>query len=649
MPIGSSHEYPAHRAAHLARALATPVPASPWSARFPNPADICFNYRKLLDQPGGIGNAAKPNLKIAIVGAGMTGLSAAREAYRSGFRNITVFEASNTIGGRHRTVTDVAGQGLGTEYCPLEMGAMRMPLFNVAGQEPKDGMSLLAYYATMFCLSHEYFPNPGSKYVNGTGVYLQEGILDSKEPTLSIWENFDGDTPPPGALARSVYDKWNVFSKRMTDVVSSKYGSVEWEPLWAAMVQFYENIAFRDLVQMKAIEAWSKDKPGNFGGIGFTQAESDVFYSIGFGDGSWGAFYDLGALWPIRIAIMGYASQLQLFHGRYTSDGTFNPGPYADKLTLKDSAGNTFDGPKYRGIRCLDDCMLFLPVPETQQSFYDFCMQAKTSRLMMSHSVVGLDKQPSGQIRVRYDNTQASTTAEEDFDAVLVTVPSWIMELTMPLTGFTKEMMPTEVVRAYKRAHWGPSVKVFAPLKPEFFDQKKIPQILVTDTFLHDVYAYKYGVGDYKFPCICMSYTWEDDSEKFASMRDDAAVVDKIVDELDRLLMRSTNVQERISPYILKEHSVVQRWSEDGYAKGCAHFYRSGGYADAVRLTSYTSRYSEKSGLYLAGEAYSPDGGWTEPCFRGAADTVIHLLKNTGSTYNGGFTLADYPKVYVPE
>ncbi|RYH20364.1 MAG: amine oxidase, partial [Alcaligenaceae bacterium] len=227
----------------------------------------------------------------------------------------------------------------------------------------------------------------------------------------------------------------------------------------------------------------------------------------------------------------------------------------------------------------------------------------------------------------------------------------WVMEMSMPLTGFTKDMVPPEVTRAYKRAHWGPSVKVYAPLKPSFFTDpsNKIPQILVTDTFLHDVYAYKYGVGDYEFPCILMSYTWEDDSEKFASLRDDAAIIDKIVDELDRILMRSTNIKQSISPYILKEHGVVQRWSEDGYAKGCAKFYRAGGYADAARLAAYTGKYSDKSGLYLAGEGYSLDGGWTEPCFRGAADTVIHLLKNTASKFNGGFTLADYPSIYVPD
>ena len=73
-------------------------------------------------------------------------------------------------------------------------------------------------------------------------------------------------------------------------------------------------------------------------------------------------------------------------------------------------------------------------------------------------------------------------------------------------------MLPESVVRAYKTAHWETSCKVYAPLKKSFLNgDTKIPQVLVTDTVVHDVYAYSYN-RDYAYDCIWLSYTWEDDA-----------------------------------------------------------------------------------------------------------------------------------------
>ncbi|RYH64533.1 MAG: hypothetical protein EON54_06320 [Alcaligenaceae bacterium] len=107
MTIGSSYEYPAHRATALRRALAQPALATNWSVPFPNPPDLCFDYRKLVEG-GPVATPKDKALKIGIIGAGMTGLTAARELFRCGFDDITVFESSDRIAGRHRTITDVA-------------------------------------------------------------------------------------------------------------------------------------------------------------------------------------------------------------------------------------------------------------------------------------------------------------------------------------------------------------------------------------------------------------------------------------------------------------------------------------------------------------------------------------------------------------
>ncbi|WP_308821672.1 FAD-dependent oxidoreductase [Pseudomonas japonica] len=102
MTIGSSFDHPAHLGGHA------PEPDS-WAARYPNPPDLCFDYRRLLEQPGGIGTAADLQRRIAIIGGGIAGLCAARELVRMGFERVTLIEQSTRLGGRHLTLVDKDG------------------------------------------------------------------------------------------------------------------------------------------------------------------------------------------------------------------------------------------------------------------------------------------------------------------------------------------------------------------------------------------------------------------------------------------------------------------------------------------------------------------------------------------------------------
>lgn len=175
----------------------------------------------------------------------------------------------------------------------------------------------------------------------------------------------------------------------------------------------------------------------------------------------------------------------------------------------------------------------------------------------------------------------------------------------------------------------------------------RIPQILITDSFVHDVYAYRYNER-YAYDCILLSYTWEDDATKLASFTDMELGV-KCLKELDRILLRCTNIGEPISPYVDSRNIRVQRWVTDSNALGCAKLYRAGTYYDAVNLMKYNRELSWRSGLYLVGESFSVDAGWSEPCLRTAIDAVINICHFTSAIYNGGFTLEDYPHYRLQE
>lgn len=639
MTIGSTYNHPAD----IAAALVDNPPG--WSARFPNPPDLCFDYRRLLEQDGGIARAQRAEHRICIVGAGVTGLTAARELLRCGFTHITLIEKSHRIGGRHMTVVNNARPGAAPST-PFEMGAMRMPLFNRTGEAPKDGRSLMAYYASQFDLRLSDFPNPGTPAVRSTGIYLREGLLDGEgAPTLLIWNNPDGQTPPPTATLQQVHEKWRAFAERMAATVALAYAGEDWEDLWAAIVERYQAVSFRDLVRLPAIEAWSPQTPGDFGGLGMSAAESAIFYAIGIGDGSWGAFYDVCSLYPLRTAIFGFSSHLQLVHGRVDAGGIPLHAPVKANQRVQDSRGLAFASPSYLGLAALDECLLFMPVEPVGVSPYEH-LRARPSGLLTDSAVAGLRKLPNGQIRVQYlwhvSDPQSSAFQTEDFDSVIVTLPSWLIETSVRLEDFTPAMLPRRIIDAYKTAHWETSCKVYAPLKKSFLQRNQpIPQILVTDSFIHDVYAYGYN-DHYAYDCILLSYTWEDDATKLASFSD-AQLVEKCVQELDRILLRCTNVQAPLSPYVDTRNAWVQRWVTDRNAMGCAKLYRAGTYYDALSLMQYSREHAHHSGLYLAGESFSVDAGWTEPCLRTAVDAVINLCNNTSAVFNGGFSMAVYP------
>ncbi|MGY3174453.1 tryptophan 2-monooxygenase [Pseudomonas sp. TE12234] len=643
MTIGSSYNYPSYIAKEATRTKRSAK--NKWAVRFPNPPDLCFDYRALVEQKNGIAKATDPQHKICIIGAGVTGLTAARELYRCGFTHISLIEQSRRIGGRHLTVP--GSRNSAASHTPFEMGAMRMPFFNRVDEPPTEGRSLMAYYANQFELAFSDFANPGSQWVNSTGIYLREGSMGGgSAPQMLIWKNEDGVTPPPGDELQKVYSKWKAFADRMTRHVAELYASPEWEAIWASIVEKYESVSFRDLVSMPALEAWDDRSPGDFGGMGMSAQESAIFYAIGIGDGSWGAFYDVCCLYPLRTAIFGFSSQLQLIHGRVDSNGDPLDSPYLNNEAVFDSMGQSFDRPRYIGLAALDECLLFMKTDETGKSIYEHSLE-RSNGLLTDSSVTKLEKLPNQKIRVYYNwkHSQPEQIQEQfdDFDSVIMTLPSWLIETRIKLENFTQEMLPFETINAYKTAHWETSCKVFAPLKKSFLSKNtNIPQAIVTDSFIHDVYTYRYN-DNYSYDCILLSYTWEDDATKLASFSDQE-LVSKCTEELDRILMNSANVQEKISPYISIDQAVVQRWITDKNALGCAKLYRPGTYYDAVGLMKYNRDFAHVSGLYLSGESFSVDAGWTEPCFRGAVDAVIHICNKTTATFNGGFSLSDYPQ-----
>lgn len=620
--------------------------ADEWRFVWPNASDFNFNYYRLLNTPDGTNFAQckkGKKTRIAVIGAGVAGLTAARELFRSGYTDIHIYEASDRISGR---TYSIKGEGQDTAF---EMGAMRMPFFPAPGSKN----SVLDFYREQYDVATQPFPNPGSSVVKTTGIYLNEGYgpnpnpANPPAPEMLMWEG--GGNPPTAAL-KEVYDIWNAFTQLVTPVLQEEYGKSpeEWTSFWQSMVDNYWNKNFRELTYMPRVAKYDPAKKGFFGGLGMNQKQSSLFYTIGAGDGSWGAFYDISCLYVIRTLLFGFGTNHQLIKGLFTKDGKFKGGPEHDGKP-RDSHGRPLTPPQYIGVQSFAECMFYEPVKSANETNGISLYQALSHsgfgvRLWTATKVKSIVKQKDGSILIGSRATGAHSDEHITYDAVIQTVPTWAIEMSMG-TDFPLTEVPLEVTQSVRNSHWISSCKVFFPLKERYWEQGKIPQIIATDTYLQGVYAYAVD-SDKRNPGVLLaSYTWEDGANKFLPDMDKKELAKLCLQKLDEILMRCKNIGQPVSQYVdTGKDPVVIQWSEQETYRGCAKLYRETCWPDDYALLTYNQKYSAKSQLYFAGEGFSVQGGWTEPALRGALDAVVYLVHNNGGEFRGGFEFSKYPQ-----
>lgn len=620
--------------------------ADGWMPAFPNPADFRFDYFKLL-QASQNGLATLPGgcaPKVAIVGAGVAGMTVARELQRCGFQ-VSIFEASDRIGGRLYTRDNPNG----TTQAGMEMGAMRMPFFS----DPGDQNSLLGYY--LYSEAGERgngailtdFPNPGAA-PGGTGIYINRGFgpnNDFPAPSLIPWSQ--GGHPDNAELA-ALNKKVGLFGEKFLQVAKKYYtqDNDDWSVCWDAIVNYYTNLSFNDLVlapELSASEIAQKIEnldtfDGNLGGFGMNLKEAELLYTIGTGDGSWGAFYNIGALWFLRCTYFGFDSNLRTVEGL----GNAASLPQYGSTTLTDAQGRPLKAPVYDGIQSLVEYLYYAPAPNAEQSLYE------AAKLYVATSVRVVEKTAAGMLVTYGDTANREQTQTALFDYVVTSPTQWATQMSMAFLGFSESELPQSKLTARNTQHNISSCKLFFPLTQKYWDEtvnptNKIPQIMVTDTYIQDMYALSWDSKPDDNGVLLASYTWEDDSLKLLPFNEQE-LSELVLDKLQEITL--STVDQDITQYIDKEKPVSIQWISEPTYIGCSKLYRARNQADNMIDLSYNQNYSSRSGLYFAGENYGVEGGWTEPALRSALDCTLQMLSNANATFNAeGFEFArDYPK-----
>lgn len=669
-------------------------PINPWEPHWPNPADFPFNYYNLMQRTAehgiaSVGGTPAAEQRIAIVGAGYAGLTVARELFRCGYKNITIFEADDRVGGRAYPIMPESKSGRPLDsITPFELGAMRIPLFTPENG-PLGGNSLTAYFLETYGQQYQDFPNPGSP-VTTTGIYVNEGfgpeIGALKFHGLLRWAPTENAMLPPTPGLQQVYLAWQAWSHNVKAWVSRRYGATqEWRDYWQKIVQAYEFHTFRDVALLPRKQFYGLDgttcpdhaaanAEGDFGGLGLDPVQTEIFYTIGTGDGSWGAFFDVAALYPIRTLIFGFATDHKLLGHIPTEVAAALPLPKSARSqgVCPDSHGHQFEMPLLAGVSATPALHLFQPVTcrgaQNGTSFYQNLGAFRADGL-------GLALLTSTRVRYidRFEGTYRLTTetgAAASYDHLIVTAPGWSMQMNTSFgTNFLEETFvnpsdgnnfwpPMASWKGIKMSHNITSSKIFYKLKQRFWEVSDIPQVIVTDTFLRDVYGYALDTDADGNPSddpgvLLCSYTWEDDANKLAAENEhpnDTTLAARALARLDAVLQRSglPKMSNFIDP---AAQPVVWQWERQPLYRSCAKLYRAGSFDWNYAQLTWNQNHSRSKKLYFAGEFASLEGGWIEPAMIRAIDTVIHLVKNTvppdawADVFNDYEMIRHYPEI----
>ena len=546
-----------------------PVPAaqadfSPWPY-----VDTLFDHTRVIGQGSTLASGIAAGKQVAIIGAGAAGLCAAFELLKCGVIP-TIYEATDRYGGRawSRPFTDAGGVF-------AEMGSMRVP----------PSQRTFVAYAKMFNMQtlEGGFPDPG------------------KVPTLLFYENnpynwVPHEAPPPpfdaiandfsdwiGKLGEPLYAPW-----RNGDLPGV-------QKVWQQYIDQYKNLSFYQAV-VQALPQWSPEYLNAFG-------------ALGVGSGGFGPLYSIGMLEMLRIILLKWEDEQQLYLGGMTAmcDGFYQtvvnvPGLGSVSLQSLDA-------------------------------------------LQFNTPVVGIDYDPSSRRPI----VLLGQTSPAMYDAVIVATTTRSMEfmgMTMPGRATNLTDIMTEPVKvALRNLHMTSSSKMFIRTKTKFWKTTpNVPQTIQTDELPRGIYALDYPQTGTDYGVILISYTWEDDSVKLQELdvNQRFALLRSIIARID------SNWGENLEPMNGEVFNID--WQSEPYYYG-AFKLNFPGQEPALQAAYYqffdVMNPDADKGIYLAGDGVSYSGGWTEGALQTAincATAVAYRLKGKLPSYNA--LVGQNPQLY---
>jgi tryptophan 2-monooxygenase len=231
--------------------------------------DFPFPYDDWLKHPSGLGSlpAHRHGEEVAIIGAGMAGMTAAYELMRMGLKPV-VYEAAR-IGGRLRSQPFEGAEGI-----IAELGGMRFPVSSTG----------FYHYADLTRVESKPFPNPLSPATPST-------VIDLEGKTIYV-EKLD-DLP---AMYREIGEAWAKALEEgagfaaLQDAIRAR-DVTTLKGIWDRLIPIWDDRSFYDFVATSYAFA---SQPFQY---------REVFGQVGFGTGGWDSDYPNSMLEILRVCV----------------------------------------------------------------------------------------------------------------------------------------------------------------------------------------------------------------------------------------------------------------------------------------------------------------------------------------------------------
>ena len=603
-----------------------------------------YDYPRLVrDTKEPFAKVTDANVKVAIVGAGFAGATAAFELRRAGMKNITIYEARGQIGGRadSRPFTDDQQR----QYIN-EMGAMRVP----------ENAKLFWHYLSSIGVRDDelqpIFPNPG---IVATEI-IYRGIrytwkdedfpqpTDPGNPNNVDWERLFNDLLGDNGFFASLTDPHGTSLGDVVDLLKqenlSDFEKRAINNYWSHFLQQYDDVTF-----VGALEAFfNSDKaPRQWGA-----KEYNMFSTLGLGTGGFGPLFPVCFLDIFRILLWDYANE-------------YRPSLPIQEIVKKLLKYNPETKEEDDEIEILYETVDYIGMDTKRRS-----LPYKVN----IHSIVNDEEQDKNDIKVR------------QYDYVIVAAPLRSMQIRMNLDAavsperYADKSSPVfagtglNMVReSLPMPHIVDSSKLFGflPKRPWDIDKnwphhtdkngKRHPvKCVLTDTlarqmYFLDPYENEKNAGSN----VLISYSWGDDATKIAGIQnynqlqaiDPRANPDFVLKQAYEFGLE-TAIKDNPVATALKQISVEDQdkhltsviWQNEPMIFGAfkldfpnQYYYTSQmvyQYQDANKTIEPPSPFppiSLSRGVYLAGNNCSYHGGWIEGAMQSGVNACCAVLK----------------------
>lgn len=553
---------------------------------------------------GGLANLKDAQMKVAIIGAGVSGITIGFEFLRAGFTNFEIFEASNRIGGRfdsYKFPNDSKNFA--------ELGAMRFP--------PSEGC---LYYYIQY-LQEQYkigkqphkivlskdFPDPGlvptlvafkdESYITSMGKNIPPNV----EKIATSWEDFVNRKSPivlgDGELLPAPKNIMNWLDKSNPDTFDPVRARNAW--------QIYVN-KFKDKTYVEGIiDIFCQ--PNAPGGVAWNYPEDvETFGAVGTGIGGSAPLFEISFVDMMRFTL----DKLEEDH--------------AQIVTGVDSVTNAMidceidvDGKLHR-VR--DYIKLNSPVgevnPENDGKKITLVQQNSQEILgkEYTHIVVAMTHR-AAEIGLKIDSKWHNPTRFS----------------SQSKNAFNEEIINMESREAITNLHIAQSSKFFIKVKPWWKEDDTRVRCITTDTAMANFYTLDYDDKDNEAVCL-LNYVWEDWSEKSEALGSINERYQRFLHDLK--MIAPDYILECMPEEANEKNAVMIDWQEEKNYYG-AFMLTYPFQEDMLSTLFYNFKEKRPNGvaqIYFTGDSYHWIGGWCEGAFQTALNAFCAITKSVNKT-----------------